>query len=101
VFDIPRKPERIGPVRDETALVAALGLKAADVGCENFQVENWTAGNPFTFVPLRGLDAIRRARPDMSRWGDAVGPGDPPGAFLFCRQVADPAHSFHARMFAP
>src|SRR6185436_10272539 len=48
-----------------------------------------------------GLDAIRRARPDMSRWSDVFGPNDPPGAFLFCREVADSAHAFHARMFAP
>src|SRR5262249_3494368 len=51
--------------------------------------------------PVRGLDAIRRARPDMGRWSDVFGPDDPPGAFLFCREVADPAHAFHARMFAP
>ncbi len=50
---------------------------------------------------MRGRDAIARARPDTSRWGDAFGPSEPPGAFLYCREVADPAHSFHARMFAP
>jgi len=32
-------------------------------------------------VPVRGLDAIRRANPDMSRWGEVFGPNDPPGAF--------------------
>jgi trans-2,3-dihydro-3-hydroxyanthranilate isomerase len=37
----------------------------------------------------------------MSRWSDAFGPGDPPGAFVFCREVVDRGHSFHARMFAP
>ncbi len=100
-FDIPRQPERLGPVRDAAALAAALSLKPSDFGLGDFRAENWTAGNPFTFVPLCGLDAIRRARPDMTRWSDAFGPNDPPGAFLFCREVADSAHAFHARMFAP
>ena len=65
-FDIPRKPERLGPVRDAAALAAALSLQPSELGLAGFRVENWTAGNPFTFVPVRGLDAIRRARPDMS-----------------------------------
>ena len=100
-FGIPKLPEKIGPVRDATKLAAALGLKAVDLGCGNFVAENWNAGNSFTFVPVQGLEAIARARPDMSRWGEVFGPGDPPGAFLFCREVADPAHAYHARMFAP
>jgi trans-2,3-dihydro-3-hydroxyanthranilate isomerase len=100
-FAIPKLPERLGAVRDTAKLAAALGLQEADLGFEKFAPENWTAGNPFTFVPLRGLDAIARARPDMSRWSEVFGPGDPPGAFLFCREVADRAHHFHARMFAP
>lgn len=101
VFGIPRKPERIGPVRDAAGLVAALGLAPSDIGFDNFQPENWTAGNPFTFVPVRGLAPIGRARPDMARWANVVGPNDPPGAFLFCRETADRANSFRARMFAP
>jgi trans-2,3-dihydro-3-hydroxyanthranilate isomerase len=100
-FTIPRKPERIGAVRDTGKLAAALSLKPSDLGCGSFAPEIWTAGNPFTFVPVRGRDALGCARPDMSRWGEAFGPGDPPGAFLFCREVADPAHLFRARMFAP
>jgi trans-2,3-dihydro-3-hydroxyanthranilate isomerase len=100
-FDIPKRPEKIGPVRDVAKLAAALTLTAGDLGCENFVAENWTAGNAFAFVPVRSLGVIGRARPDMSRWSDAFGPGDPPGAFLFCREVADRGNSFHARMFAP
>jgi trans-2,3-dihydro-3-hydroxyanthranilate isomerase len=100
-FAIPKVPERLGAVRDAGKLAAALGLKASDFGCGTFVPENWSAGNPFTFVPMRGLEAMGRARPDMTRWADAFGPVDPPGAFLFCMEVVDPAHSYHARMFAP
>jgi trans-2,3-dihydro-3-hydroxyanthranilate isomerase len=94
-------PERLGAVRDAGMLAAALSLKAADLGFGNFAPENWNAGNSFAFVPVRDLETIGRARPDMARWGEAFGQGDPPGAFLFCREVVDPAHSYHARMFAP
>ncbi len=100
-FAIPKLPEKLGPIQDTAKLAAALGLKSADLGCGNFVPENWNAGNSFTFVPVRGLEAIGRARPDMTRWGEAFGPGDPPGAFLFCREVAEPANAYRARMFAP
>jgi trans-2,3-dihydro-3-hydroxyanthranilate isomerase len=54
-----------------------------------------------TLVPVRGLAAIRRARPDSAHWDAAFGPDDPPGAYLFCREVVAPPNDFHARMFAP
>jgi trans-2,3-dihydro-3-hydroxyanthranilate isomerase len=100
-FDIPKLPERLGPVPDLGRLAAALSLAPADLGCDGYVPERWTAGNGFTFVPVTGLEAIGRARPDMGRWSDALGPNDPQGVFLFCREVAEPGHSFHARMFAP
>lgn len=100
-FTVPRVPERLAPTMDAPKVPAALGLQPEDIGCENFALENWSAGNPFSFVPLRGLDAIGRAQPELSKWNDAFGTGDPVGVFLFCRETVDPSHAFHARMFAP
>jgi trans-2,3-dihydro-3-hydroxyanthranilate isomerase len=88
-------------VPDLGQLAAALSLKTGDIGGDGFVSERWNAGNGFTFVPVKGLEAIARARPDMGRWSDAIGPNDPQGVFLFCREVAEKGHSFHARMFAP
>jgi trans-2,3-dihydro-3-hydroxyanthranilate isomerase len=100
-FDIPKLPERLGPVPDLGQLAAALSLKTGDIGSDGFVPERWNAGNGFTFVPVKGLEAIARARPDMGRWSEALGPDDPQGVFLFCREVAEKGRSFHARMFAP
>jgi len=100
-FSIPKLPQHLGAGPNAAKLAAALSLNASDLGCENLAPSRWTAGNPFTFVPVRGLDVIARARPDMSRWSEVAGPSDPPGVFLFCRETADPANSYHARMFAP
>ena len=96
-FAIPKLPERVGTAPDLNKLAASLSLAPADIGTP----ERWNAGNSFTFVPVKGLDAIARARPDMGRWGDVHGPNDPQGVFLFCTEVAQAGHSFHARMFAP
>ncbi|MBX9843896.1 MAG: PhzF family phenazine biosynthesis protein [Xanthobacteraceae bacterium] len=100
-FGIPKLPERLGPVPDVGKLAAALSLASGDIGGDGFVPERWNAGNGFSFVPVKGLDAIARARPDMGRWAEALGPNDPPGVFLFCREVAEQGHAFHARMFAP
>jgi trans-2,3-dihydro-3-hydroxyanthranilate isomerase len=64
-FDIPKLPERLGPVPDLGKLAAALSLKPGHVGSQGFVPERWNAGNAFTFVPVTDLDAIDRARPDM------------------------------------
>ena len=100
-FDIPKLPERLGPVPDLGKLAAALSLKTDDIGSVGFVPERWNAGNGFSFVPVKGLEAIARARPDMGRWSEALGPDDPQGVFLFCREVVEKGRSFHARMFAP
>jgi trans-2,3-dihydro-3-hydroxyanthranilate isomerase len=100
-FAIPKLPERLGPAPDANKLAGALSLSPADIGNAGSVPERWTAGNGFTFVPLKGLAAIARARPDMSRWSEVAGPNDPPGVFLFCSEVVEKGHSFHARMFAP
>jgi trans-2,3-dihydro-3-hydroxyanthranilate isomerase len=100
-FEIPRAPEQMGTMSDAARVARALSLAPEDIGLDGFGVESWSAGNPFYFVPLRGLDAVRRARPDLAAWRDAFSADGPVGVFLFCIETADPGSSFHARMFAP
>src|SRR5262249_14939295 len=83
------------------AMAAALGLAATDLGFDDWPAETWSAGNPFTFVPLRSLDAIRRCRVDLGRFEAGFGSGGHAAAFVFCRETIDRGHDFHARMFAP
>jgi trans-2,3-dihydro-3-hydroxyanthranilate isomerase len=100
-FDIPRLPAKEADGPDAAALAAALGLSAADMGLDGFPAARWSAGNPFTFVPVRGLDAIGRIRIDLAKFEATFGGGAHVGAFVFCRETAEPGHAFHARMFAP
>jgi trans-2,3-dihydro-3-hydroxyanthranilate isomerase len=100
-FKIPRAPERIGTIEDAAKAARALGLAPKDIGLEGFALEAWSAGNPFFFVPLRGLGAAARAQPDLGSWDSAFGADGPVGVFVFCRETVDPSHVYHARMFAP
>ena len=99
-FALPRLPSRTADAPDAATLARALGLSTADIGCEEFQPSRWSAGLEFTFVPLRGLDAIARARPG-NEFDALIGNQGPGRAFLFCRETAQRGHDFHARMFAP
>lgn len=97
-FEVPQPPAELGPAAAPERLAQALGLSPLDMGCEGFVAARWSAGVPITFVPVRGLAAIRNCRVDAAHW-DAI---DPPGAaFVFCRETVDKDHAFHARMFAP
>jgi trans-2,3-dihydro-3-hydroxyanthranilate isomerase len=100
-FDLPRLPEQAGEPAGAALIAAALGLAPDDIGWDGFAPVKWSAGVLLTFVPLRNLDAMTRARADMARWDSAFGGKDATAAFLYCRETADPKHAFHARMFAP
>jgi trans-2,3-dihydro-3-hydroxyanthranilate isomerase len=52
-------------------------------------------------VPVRGLDAIRRCKADLTAWDAAFEAGGRSSAFVFCGETADRENAFHARMFAP
>ncbi len=100
-FAIPHAPEKVESVIGPAGLAAVLSLRAADIGFAGFKPATWMAGNSFVFVPLRGLDAMRRARPDMTAWPQVFRDDGPTGAYLYCDEVTDPQASYHTRMFAP
>lgn len=100
-FALPRLPQRVGDIGGAADVAAALGLSEADLGCDGFAPGVWSAGVAFAMVPLRGRDAVARARPDAACWERAFAADRARGAYVFCRETVDPAHAFHARMFAP
>jgi trans-2,3-dihydro-3-hydroxyanthranilate isomerase len=100
-FDVPRLPAEITPTPDPAAMAQALGLAPADVGLDGFAPAIYSAGVPMAFVPLKGLAAIGRCRPDAAKIAAALGESGPRAIFAFCRETLDPGFAFHARMFAP
>jgi trans-2,3-dihydro-3-hydroxyanthranilate isomerase len=100
-FVIPALPKRGGTAASNQAIAAALGLSAEDIGFDGHQPVKWAVGNAFTFIPVRNIDAVRRARIVEATWDAAFESGGRTFAFIFSRGTEDPANSFHARMFAP
>ena len=100
-FDLPRLPSREPGASDPGAVAQALGLAARDIGLDGWPVEQWSAGNPFTFVPIASLEAARRCRVDLATFDEACRGTDRAAAFVFSRADTASGHDFHARMFAP
>lgn len=100
-FDLPRLPSKEGDSPAVADMARAVGLAPADLTLEDFSAARWSAGNPFTFVPTRGLEAMARCAIDRSGFEKVFGGSGPGAAFLFCRETQDATNAFHARMFAP
>ena len=96
-FNLPRLPEKIGEA-DVCALADALSLEEKDIGFDGHHPVVFSAGTPFCFVPVSGLEAIARAKPDAEKLTPACAGGR--GAYLYTRETRDPANAVHARMFS-
>lgn len=100
-FDVPKLPEPAGPTRDKELIAAALSLDPVDISFENHAPCRFQVGAPFNFIPVRDLDALARAKPDLAVWHDAFGNGTHTDAYVYCRETRAHESAFHARMFAP
>lgn len=101
LFDLPRLPASVGAPADDETIAAALGIDVADIGLDGLRPARWSAGAPYTMVPVRGLEAIKRCRVDHEHWDKAFGFDAHAAAYMFCRGTAAPEDGFHTRMFAP
>jgi trans-2,3-dihydro-3-hydroxyanthranilate isomerase len=98
-FTLPASPQRVASAPANDVIAAALGLTPDEIGFDDLEPSCWSAGNPFLFVPLRGLEAARKAVPDLGRF--AALPADQSAMFVFTRETIEKDSDFHARMFAP
>jgi predicted PhzF superfamily epimerase YddE/YHI9 len=61
---------------------ARAGLGDLDLGLGDLTAARWSAGNPFSFVPVRRLDAMRRCVVDLTTFDGAFEGGGRAAAFL-------------------
>ena len=99
-FILPRLPKRLGEAPGKEAIAAALGLQVADIGFGAHQPSLWSAGNPFTFVPVASLEAIGRALPNRKLFSKTFARSGSL-AYLYTQEVVREGSHVHARMFGP
>ena len=97
-FDTPRLPEPQSAPISIDRMADALSMSPAEIGFENHRPTRYSAGVPYSFVPVRDLASIARAKMILPYWESAFGAY---GAYVYCRETAHTTSHFHARMFAP
>lgn len=103
-FDLPQLPEQLPLAVDRGVIAVALGIDPHEIGFENHEPSYWTAGNPFLFVPVAGLDVAARLRLNPAAWNDLglrKGNGAVVCPYVYCRETVRHDHDFHARMMEP
>jgi trans-2,3-dihydro-3-hydroxyanthranilate isomerase len=100
-FTIPSLPVAAGDLPGKNEIAAALSLAPGDIGFDGAAPSRWSAGVPFSFVPLKNLDAMARCRPDPASFEKVFGIGGTAKVYVFCKETAVGERDFHVRMFAP
>lgn len=85
----------------DAELAAVLSLAPADLLSGSFRPQAVSCGVPFLFVPLRNLEAVRRARVRVDLWERIVAPYWAQEIYVFTFEHEREGSDLHARMFAP
>jgi len=91
---------QLGPTHPPERVARVLGLDPAEIDAR-FPVQEVSIGIAITLVPLRSLDAVKRAlyRTEVVR---SLEQADFARLlFFFCAETEHPENQIHARMFAP
>ncbi|HYO63530.1 MAG TPA: PhzF family phenazine biosynthesis protein [Pyrinomonadaceae bacterium] len=86
---------------DPAPLAEMLSLDARDIAETGLVPEVVSCGQPFLYVPVRDLSAIRRIRLRLDVWDRLLGGSDASNVFVFTREVEHAGSTVHSRMFAP
>jgi trans-2,3-dihydro-3-hydroxyanthranilate isomerase len=100
-FDAPKLPEDAGPAPDAQLLAAAVGIEPSEIGFANHRPTQYSAGVPFTFLPVASLAVLARAEINPGRWANAFGSSKVGKMSIYCRETITSSSAFRARVFAP
>jgi trans-2,3-dihydro-3-hydroxyanthranilate isomerase len=95
--EMTQKDPVFGLEHDREAVVRATGLRDGDID-PSLPVMTVSTGLPYTIVPLRGLEAIRRLNIDLRAAAEYLSKTDSKFFYFVTTETVDPAARLHARM---
>ncbi|MHA2051894.1 MAG: PhzF family phenazine biosynthesis protein, partial [Promethearchaeota archaeon] len=84
---------------DPGLITDILNLNEEDIDTR-FPIQEVSTGLPFIIVPLKNLDALKRARVDTAKYFDVIEKTDAEGILIFCPQTRHKGNSLSVRVFA-
>jgi trans-2,3-dihydro-3-hydroxyanthranilate isomerase len=98
VFWFLAPPAKFGPTCPVEPIAGALGISAHDIDARA-PVQQLGTGTSALIVPIRSLDALKRARLDRAAFAPLARDGFPPLVYLFCSETHHPGNDLCARFF--
>ena len=90
---------QFGLIHDRETVVRATSLRDGDID-PSLPIQTVSTGLPFTVVPLRGLDVMRRLQVDLARATEYLRQSGGNLFYFVTRETVDPAARLHARMLS-
>jgi len=100
-LSVAKLPETGPPPPGRTHLAEMLSLDPSDILGGMAAAQAISCGFPFLIVPLRDLDAVRRARVRMDQWDSALKSYWAPDVMVFARDAEREGSIIRARVFVP
>jgi trans-2,3-dihydro-3-hydroxyanthranilate isomerase len=88
---------QFGPRHDREAVERAAGLNCGDVD-PSLPIQTVSTGVPFTIVPLRGLEIMRKLNVDVRGSSEYLASSGGKFIYFVTRETVDPKARLHARM---
>ncbi|HEX5337346.1 MAG TPA: PhzF family phenazine biosynthesis protein [Gallionella sp.] len=99
VIWMKQMPPAFGKQLDADTLARVLGIAPSDID-PDFPVEEVSTGFPVLIVPLKSLDALKRAKIDKNAYFSLVGAAWAKLILVFSREGYEPEQSLGVRVFA-
>ena len=100
-LSVAKLPETGPPPPGRTHLAEMLSIDPSDIMGGMTAPQAISCGFPFLMVPLRDLDAVRRARVRMDQWDSALKSYWAPDVMVFARDPERDGSVIRARVFVP
>jgi len=92
-------PPTFGQTFDAKALSETLNVDVEDVDMR-FLIQEVSTGIPFIIVPLKNLDALKRAKLDKDKYFRLIGKTQAKSILIFCPETRNEKNHLSVRVFA-
>ncbi|MFW9989093.1 MAG: PhzF family phenazine biosynthesis protein [Candidatus Odinarchaeota archaeon] len=99
VIWMEHKPPTFGRFFDKELLSQILNLDEFHID-DRFPIQEVSTGIPFIIVPLKNLDALKKAKVDVDKYLDLVEKTEAKAILIFCPETRNKGNDLSVRVFA-
>jgi trans-2,3-dihydro-3-hydroxyanthranilate isomerase len=93
-----QKHPEFGPELDKAIIAKSLSVKETDID-DKFPVQEVSTGLPFMIVPLKTLEAVKKARINRDVFFGLIADTEAKAPLIFCPETYNPKNDLNCRVF--